>query len=186
MSIAFWAIAEKDNWYPQELVWWPLPVWQPGGACQDQRQQEEEQGEVGSHGKLCRGKWQLYTACCCSLEIGWGDNGKLFRCGSISGRDNCHWGADCQTERKSSVRYLKTVNIASIKLWRRKKSFVPILVFNFLYNFGIVTIWVLRFCHNLSFCVLSQFQFLSFVPIWAFEFCHNEYFFFFLCHNLFF
>ena len=44
-----------------------------------------------------------------------------------------------------------------------------------------VTIWVFDFCHNQSFWVLSQFEFLIFdtiwvlnlVTIWVFEFCHN-------------
>ena len=38
------------------------------------------------------------------------------------------------------------------------------------------------FCHNLSFWVLSQFEFISLVTIWIFEFCHNLSFF--CCHNL--
>ena len=33
-----------------------------------------------------------------------------------------------------------------------------------------VTIWVLSFCHDLSFCVLSQFECLSFLTIWI---CKN-------------
>ena len=60
---------------------------------------------------------------------------------------------------------------------------------------GCVAIWVFRFCHNLSFWALSQFEFLSFVIIWVFEFSHNlglatisvfwlSYFQIKLCHNL--
>ena len=32
---------------------------------------------------------------------------------------------------------------------------------------------LLEFCHNLSFWVSSQFEFLSFVTIWVFDFCHH-------------
>ena len=52
-------------------------------------------------------------------------------------------------------------------------SFVPIWVFKFCHNLGF---WVLsqfefEFCQNLSLWVLSQFEFLSFVTIWSFKFC---------------
>ena len=44
------------------------------------------------------------------------------------------------------------------------------------------TIWVLDFRHILSFWVLSQFKFLSFVTIWFFKFVINSVFDF--CQNL--
>ena len=40
-----------------------------------------------------------------------------------------------------------------------------------------VTIRVFKFCHNLFFLVLSQFEFFSFVTIWALKVCHLQFFF---------
>ena len=44
-------------------------------------------------------------------------------------------------------------------------------LFYFSCYFSFVTVWDFEFCHNLSICVLSQLQFLSFVAIWV-KFCH--------------
>ena len=67
-------------------------------------------------------------------------------------------------------------------------SFVTICVFEFDHNlsfwvvtiwvFSFVTIWVVKiwvfeFHHSLSFCVSSQFEFLSFITIWVFDYDHN-------------
>ena len=37
----------------------------------------------------------------------------------------------------------------------------------------LVSVSVFEFCHNLSFLVLSQLEFFSFVTIRVFEFCQN-------------
>ena len=54
-------------------------------------------------------------------------------------------------------------------------NFVAIYVFSFvtIWFFSFVTISVFEFCHNLSFWVMSPFEFLSFITIWVIEFCHH-------------
>ena len=46
-------------------------------------------------------------------------------------------------------------------------SFLVLSQFEFFLSF--VTIWVFKFCHNFRFWVLSQFDFLSVVKIWVFR-----------------
>ena len=50
-----------------------------------------------------------------------------------------------------------------------------------LLNFFSLTIWVVKFCHSLSFWNLSNFE-LNFVPIQVFGFCYNSCFEF--CYNI--
>ena len=50
----------------------------------------------------------------------------------------------------------------------------------------LVSVSVLEFCHNLSFWVLSQLKFLSFVTIWVFRFFFFTIGVFEFCHNFFF
>ena len=71
--------------------------------------------------------------------------------------------------------------MTSIKPWHRlhrgihnhMMSQFELLSFFSQFSFSFVPIWVFELCHNLSFWVLSQFEFLSFVTIWVFEFCHD-------------
>ena len=72
------------------------------------------------------------------------------------------WDKHCEIAKRCSEYTSSVVKVSSCSYQKTVLSLVRI---------WIVRIRFFELCHNLSFWVLSQFEFLSFVAIWTFEFC---------------